>query len=427
MVRFMSNMGKLTHIRALTRVGLVALMLVVGSMHITNAQSGPVQTLAAGNAAFALSLYQWAQANESGNLLYSPYSISQALAMTYAGARSTTEAQMRQVLNFSLRGDELHRTFLLVNGELTLRGNAPASEARQASTLRIANRLWGEQTYQFRDAFLALVTANYGAGLQPLDFVGATEQARGQINDWVAEQTNDRIKDIIPQNALSPDTRLVLTNAVYFKQAWLNQFQPEATTDGPFTLLDGTTVTAPMMFQSNLMGYAKGAGWQALAIPYQSEMSMVVILPDAGQFEAVEKALDLALLQTIVEGVRSRFVMAQLTMPRFTFDYDLKLTEALIALGMTDAFDPAQADFSGMAEVSPQANLFLMGALHKAFIAVDETGTEAAAATAIIAGVTSAPVGELVEFKMDRPFIFAIRDDQTGSLLFIGRVLNPNA
>jgi serpin B len=409
--------------RYLMLIGIIGLLM---SSTVTSlAQSGNLQTLAAGNTDFALRLYQQMRANERGNMLFSPYSISQALAMTYAGARGDTAAQMASALSFSLRDDELHRTFLLLNGELAARGNAPAGDFVQERVLRVANALWGEQSYPFAEPYLALVKANYGAGLQPVDFVNNAEATRQVINDWVEKQTNDRIKDILPGGVLTSDTRLVLTNAVYFKQAWLSQFYAENTRDDKFTLLDGKPVTVPMMFHSGFMGYHAGDGFKAVAVPYQSGMSMLVILPDAGKFEGVEGVLNAETFKAITDGVSANSAMVQLYMPRFTFEYNLPLTDGLIALGMTNAFDPNRADFSGMAEVSPGANLYLMKALHKAFIAVDETGTEAAAATAIIAGVTSAPIGDPVEFKMDRPFIFAIRDDQTGSVLFVGRVLNP--
>jgi serpin B len=383
------------------------------------------------NTAFALDLYSRTVAtdDEAGNLLFSPYSISQALAMTYAGARGDTAAQMAQVLHFTLGQDDLHPAFLMLNSDLLMRGNVTADPGMGISEaqLRIANALWGEQTYPFLDAYIAQVKANYGAGLELVDFINDSEAARQQINAWVAEQTADRIKDIIPPNVVDANTRLVLVNAIYFKNAWMLPFQPEATQDAPFNLLDTTTVTVPMMTQQAQFGYLRQDNYQVVSLPYNGgSLSMLLILPDEGQIGGVEQKLTPELLSEF-NATNMPSTLMNLYLPRFTFEYNLTLSGMLQEMGMTDAFDPAKADFSGMAEIDQAQNLYLTAALHKAFIAVDEAGTEAAAATAIMAGVTSAPVDQPIEVRFDRPFVFAIRDDVTGTILFMGRLMNPAA
>ncbi|MBX3082427.1 MAG: serpin family protein [Anaerolineae bacterium] len=387
-------------------------------------------SLAAGNTDFALKLYQQVRGDDDKNMLFSPYSISEALALTYAGARGDTEKQMATTLAFPFGQAELHPAFAQLNKGLIERGNAEddPNSGQTARSLKIANALWGQKDYAFLKSYTDLVNANYGAGLQLVDYVNAAEQARQQINDWVAQQTNDRIKDIVPPDALSPDTRLVLTNAVYFKNAWQFQFEAEATQDDNFTLLDGSTVKVPMMQQQKTFGYAKGADYQVVVLPYAGgKMSMLVILPDAGKFADVEAKLDTATFTTMTDSANMKYSPIRLFMPRFTFTYTLPLTDKLNGMGMPDAFDPVKADFSGMAEVKPDANLYISSVLHKAFIAVDEAGTEAAAATAVMMGVTSAMPEEPIEVRLDHPFIFAIRDDQTGTILFLGRVTNPKA
>jgi serpin B len=420
------KMTLFSRVRTLLTLGVVVASSLSAS--ISHAQTG--DPLATGNTDFALKLYQEARGNADGNLLFSPYSISQALAMTYAGARGETESQMADVLSFPVGQDELHPAFLQLNNGLIERGNAEGNPdmGQAPRTLKIANALWGQQGFPFLPAYLDLVKANYNGGLQLVDFVGATEQTREQINDWVAEQTNNRITDIIPPNALQPDTRLVLTNAVYFKNAWQFQFQPESTADAPFTLLDGTQVTAHMMNQQQTFGYIKGDDFQMIALPYSgAKMSMLVILPNADKFEAVESRLNAEGFPAMTATDNWQYVPIRLFMPRFTFTYNMPLTQELTNMGMITAFDPANADFSGMAEVTPEANLYISNVLHKAFIAVDETGTEAAASTAVMVGVTSAQPEEPIEVRLDHPFIFAIRDDQTGSILFLGRVMDPTA
>lgn len=379
-----------------------------------------MEELVAGNSAFAFDLYQ-AIRNEPGNLFYSPYSISAALAMTYAGARGETERQMAQVLHFALEQARLHPAFNALDQALASRGAGAKSKDGQPFRLRVANSLWGQAGYTFLPAFLDTLAENYGAGLRLVDFKGAPEDARKAINKWVSDRTEGKIRDLIPQGAIDTLTRLVLANAIYFNAAWMHTFEKSATQDGPFYLLDGSQVTAPMMRQNERFPYFAGKGVQAVELPYDGgEVSMVLLVPDRGAFSAFEEALSAEVVADIL--ARMEQISVNLAMPRFKYDATLSLADTLRAMGMPEAFS-ANADFSGM---DGTRNLAITDVFHKAFVAVDEAGTEAAAATAVIIGLTAMPASP-VDLTVDRPFIFLIRDIQTGAILFVGRVLNPTA
>jgi len=376
-------------------------------------------TLVEGNSAFAFDLYQQLK-DEEGNLFYSPYSISLALAMTYGGARSETEAQMANALRFSLPQSRLHPAFNALALELDSHGEGAQGKDDEGFRLNIINAIWGQQDYEFLTEFLDLLAVNYGAGLRVLDFIGATEESRVTINDWVADQTEGRIEDLIPQGLINAMTRLVLTNAIYFNAAWEYPFDEDITQDGVFHLLDGSQVTVPMMSQKESFGYAEGDGYQAVELPYDGdELSMVILLPTSGQFESFEEALDAAQVDGII-GSLERW-QVDLTMPKFEFDSSFSLLEALSAMGMPIAFS-GSADFSGM---TGNRELYIADVVHKAFVSVDEEGTEAAAATAVVMELTAMP--DVVEVTIDRPFIFLIRDIETGTILFVGRTLDPSA
>lgn len=373
-----------------------------------------------GNSAFAFDLYQ-ALSEEEGNLFYSPYSISLALAMTYAGARGETEQQMADTLNFTLPQDLLHPALNGLDLELASRGEGAEGKDNEGFRLNIANSIWGQEDYEFLDEFLDVLAENYGAGLRLLDFLTAPEASRITINDWVSDRTEGRIEDLIPQGAIDAFTRLVLTNAIYFNAAWLNPFSEDMTGDGAFHLLDGSEVTVPMMTQTESFGYAEGEGYQAVELLYDGlELSMVVVLPDSGEFEDFEDTLGADLVNAITNDLKYRKVT--LTMPKFEFESAFSLVNTLAAMGMPVAFS-ATADFSGM---TGARDLFIAEILHKAFVSVDEAGTEAAAATAVVMSLTAAPE-EPVEVTLDRPFIFLIRDIETGAVLFVGRMANPSA
>ena len=371
-----------------------------------------------GNSAFAFDLYQ-ALREQDGNLFYSPYSISLALAMTYAGARGETERQMAGALHLILPQERLHPAFNSLDQTLASRGEGAQGKDEQGFRLNVVNAIWGQQGYQFLPTFLDVLAENYGAGLRVVDFASAPEEARGTINEWVGQQTEGRIKDLIPQGALDALTRLVLTNAIYFNAAWADAFEAAQTQEGPFHLLDGSEVSVPLMRQTSGFGYAEGEGYQAVELPYDGwELAMVVLLPRAGEFERFESALDAGRVEQIIGSLE--YQQVRLTMPKFEFESGFSLKEALAALGMAEAFSE-QADFSGM---TGRRELFISEVVHKAFVSVDEAGTEAAAATAVMMAPTSA-VEEPVEMTADRPFIFLIRDLETGTILFVGRVVEP--
>lgn len=378
--------------------------------------------LAGGNSAFAFDLYQLLKESKDGNLFYSPYSISLALAMTYAGARGETERQMADALHYTLPQDRLHSAFNGLDLELARRGQVAQGKDGGGFRLNIANAIWGQTGYQFLPEFLDTLAESYGAGLRLLDFASDPEEARLTINNWVSDQTEGRIKDLIPPGLIHALTRLVLTNAIYFNAAWAEPFEVESTVDGPFTLLDGGQVTVPMMQGTESLGYAEGPGYQAVELPYDGrELSMVILLPEAGGFETFEGGLDAGQVESIVHDLTYRQVA--LTMPRFEFESEFDLAETLAALGMPVAFS-GDADFSGM---DGGRNLFISEVVHKAFVSVDEAGTEAAAATAVVMEVMAALPEEPVEVIIDHPFIFFIRDIETGAILFIGRVVDPAA
>jgi len=377
-----------------------------------------VDALVQGNSAFAFDLYQLLYGAEE-NAFYSPYSISLALAMTYAGAHGVTEQQMAEVLRYTLGQDGTPAAFNTLDQALASRGQQPDLDEDSRFSLNVANALWGQKGYAFLAAFLDKLAQNYGAGLRLVDYVQDPEASRSTINRWVEEQTEEKIKDLLPLGSITTDTRLVLSNAIYFNAAWLCPFEKSATKDGRFQLPDGNEVVVPMMRQSERMGYAEGSSYQAVELPYAGgEMSMVVLLPAEGSFDEFARALDAQVLQTVLEGMNHEQVM--LTMPRFRYESSFRLKDALVQLGMGNAFSD-KADFSGM---TGNHDLSISDVYHKAFVAVDEDGTEAAAATAVVMKLTAAP-GMPVEVTLDRPFVFLIRDIDTGAILFIGHVVNP--
>jgi serpin B len=381
---------------------------------------GEQALLVEGNSAFAFDLYQ-ALREQEGNLFYSPHSISVALAMTYAGARGQTAAQMAATLQFLLEQDRLHPAFNWVDAELASRGEGAEGKDDEGFRLNIVNAIWGQKDYGFLTTFLDVLAENYGAGLRILDFMTEPEESRITINEWVSDQTEERIEDLIPEGVITSLTRLVLTNAIYFNAAWEYPFDEDLTADGVFYLLDGGQVSVPMMKQTESFGYAEGEGYQGVELRYDGgELSMVILLPEAGNFQAFEEGLQADQVSDIISGLQPAAVA--LTMPKFEFDSEFSLTDTLAGMGMPIAFSGA-ADFSGM---TGSPDLFISEVIHKAFVSLDEAGTEAAAATAVIMDESATP-GEPAEVTIDRPFIFLIRDIETGAILFVGRVLNPGA
>lgn len=371
-----------------------------------------------GCSAFAWDLYQVLRSSE-GNLFTSPLSISLALAMAYAGARGETQAQMAQTLHLTLDQDRLHPAFNHLDLELAERGRSVGS-GRQGFQLSMANAIWGQVGTEFLDLFLDTLATNYGAGIRLLDFAGAPERCRGIINAWASDYTGGRIRDLIPPGNIRRRTKLVLTNAVAFHAAWSTPFDAAATADGSFFLLDGSEVAVPMMNRTGSFAYAERKGVQAIELPYVGgELAMVVLLPPAGSFEKFERVVQAETVGAVVEGFSHRRVA--FSMPRFQFSSSLCLAEALAVMGMPAAFSN-DADFSGM---NGERDLFLADVLHKAFVAVDEEGTEAAAATAAVMVPGVAPQEVPLDLRVDHPFLFFIRDIGTGAVLFVGRLVDP--
>lgn len=382
---------------------------------------GDLAQLAAGNNAFMLDLYQQLK-DKPGNLFTSPYSISSALAMTFAGARGETEAQMASGLHFLLPQEKLHPAFNSLDQILSSREEADLPEdSGDPFQLTIANAIWGQQDFQFEDAFLDTLARYYGAGLRLLDFQAQPEESRQVINEWVSQKTEEKIQDLIPQGAITSDIRLVLSNAIYFNASWMEPFVESLTEDGTFTTLDGAEVTVPMMSQDGPENYLylDGEGFRAVELPYVGgEVAMLVILPDEGEFTTFEKGFSVAKYQEIVDGLSSQSIT--LRMPKFEFESEFSLADTLSNMGMPLPFSTA-ADFSGM---TGGKDLYISDVFHKAFISVDEKGTEAAAATAVLMELTALPASP-IDLEIDQPFLFLIRDRGTGAVLFLGRVVDP--
>lgn len=396
------------------------------------AMSRPVQqeeesmaALAEANTAFAFDLYQQIR-GEEGNLFYSPYSISQAVALIYAGANGETAAQIAEAMNYALPSEQLASAFGEINTTLQEQVEAQPEEYRDAAfQLTIANSLWGQRGYPFADAYLNTLSELFGSELRFVDYREAAEAARQEINAWVAENTNDKIPSVVPEGVLSERTRLVLANAIYFNARWRNEFPAFSTQDADFTTLTGDTVQVPMMSQEGDFFFVDEDAYDAISLPYVGgTTSMVLILPD--DFSAFEETLDAATFQEIVGSLQAGRAIVEI--PRFEINADLPLSRTLRQMGMEDAFNGSAADFSGMVRDGefPDGNLALDEALHRATVTVDEEGTEAAAVTILFMGATSAPPPVTFTFRADKPFIFAIYDNQTETVLFLGRLVDPS-
>ena len=385
--------------------------------------------LACDNSNFAFDLYRALRDGED-NLFFSPFSISQAMAMAYAGASGETERQMAETLRYGLPQESLHPAYNALDLALHSRGedafNPSESDDNNPNfRLNIANAVWGQDGFDFRREFLDTLAKDYGSEMRRLNFADAPEESRVTINDWVSEETEDKIKDLIPQDAVDSLTRFVLTNAIYFNAKWRLPFNPADTKEQPFHLSDGDKVEVPMMTggsSEGWFGYARGDGFQAVNIPYYTGgISMLVLLPDRGKFDDLEYSLTAGILDLVQKQREVRDVT--LNMPRFKYESEFALKETLEQMGMPDAFE-SSADFSGITDEIP---LKISDVFHKAFVSVDEKGTEAAAATAVMGMLLGArdPL-EPITVTLDRPFIFLIRDEPTGTMLFLGRVMDPS-
>jgi serpin B len=380
-------------------------------------EDATMSSVVEGNTRFALDLYGRLR-SQPGNLFFSPASVSTALAMTYAGARGETAEQMARTLHLPSGDARLHDAIAALRQQLAPKGDKPGYR------LSIANRLWGQQGYHFLPDFLALTRDYYGAALAEVDFANQPERARTTINRWVEQQTEERIKDLVPDGVLTPLTRLVLTNAVYFKGDWSLPFLKALTKEEDFHVTSDKTTRVPIMYQSDDFRFAAANGLKALELSYgHGDLSALVLLPDqVDGLAALEERLNDANLRQCTADLQKRKV--NVFLPRFKFTYELSLSKVLQEMGMLLAFDASRADFSGM---SSQDSLFISEVLHKAFVDVNEEGTEAAAATAVAISIKSAvSPHEPAVFRADHPFLFLIVDNRTKSILFMGRVVNPH-
>jgi len=388
-----------------------------------NVPAADATELSKDDAAFAFDLYEHVATDDSQNVFFSPYSISLALAMTYNGAGGETAQQMASALHFSLPVDRLNAAFDSVDLALATRKNASDEYGKpvQGFALNVADSLWGDKTLSIQQPFVDALGTSYGAGLRIVDFVNAAEPARQTINGWVSDQTNQKIQDLIPAGDVDSSTRLVLVNAIYFDAPWATPFDPSSTRDEAFTKLDGTSVTASAMSNYLETSYAQGDGWQAVELPYAgNETSMVVVVPDSGKFASFEQGLTGDMALSVMSSL-SAGASVNVTLPKFEIKgATISLAQELQDLGMVDAFDPGKADFS---RIAPEP-LYIGDVVHQAFVSVDEAGTEAAAATAVVMAGAAVPEKQ-VSVDANRPFFFFIRDIPTNTLLFVGRVVDP--
>ncbi|MCB2203016.1 serpin family protein [bacterium] len=387
-----------------------------------DANPADISTLAADNTAFALDFYKQIR-NADGNLVYSPFSLSLALTMAMAGAEGSTQTAMADALNLSLPEGRLYPAFDALLLAIEASGEqVPEEREGNPFQLNIANSLWGQTGFSFETAFLDTLAQYFGAGLHTVDYQQAPEAARQMINDWIDHETNGKITDLIPQGAIDSLTRLVLANAIYFNGSWYYPFDENQTEEASFYPLDGSETKVEMMrLNGERLAYASADGYQVVQLPYLStDFVMTLWVPDSGNFEAFESGLTVDQITALRKQSYSQLL--DLQMPKFDYESSTNANDPLRSLGMSEAFDPDLADFSGM---SREDKLLITDVLHKSTITVDEYGTEAAAATAVIMGVTSAMPEEPLSLVIDRPFLFTIEHHPTGTILFMGRVLQP--
>jgi serpin B len=384
---------------------------------LTNAApAAELDAAVAGNTDFAFDLYRRSTAANE-NLFFSPHSISVALAMTYAGARNETAKAFEKTLHIGIEAPKFHGAMNDLDQQLSGRGKTATGKDGHPFQLAITNQLFAQKGMTLLRDYLDVLAQQYGANGRLMDFAGAAEKSRGQINDWVSSRTEQRIKELLPKDSVSADTRLVLVNAVYFNASWQTPFAKSATSDQAFTQQDGTVQQAATMRSSDLhVRAANVGGVELVELPYSGgELSMLVMMPPASELASFEGALSASKLKTLVEALKSE--QLDLSMPRFQLRSSLPVTEALRALGLANAFSD-QADFSGM---TGDTSLRVDQVLHQATVTLDESGTEAAAATAVVLKREAASVTR--EVHLNRPFVFLIRDLKTQAVVFAGRVV----
>ncbi|MDO9542040.1 MAG: serpin family protein [Kiritimatiellia bacterium] len=399
-------------------LSVLGLVILPGSIILAEPQLKDVDALVSANSTFALDLYQKLCPSE-GNLFFSPYSISTALAMTYAGARENTEKEMASALHFSMKQENLHPAFADLEDRL--------NKLQKAGNINlgVANSLWPQKDYKFLPEYLALIKKNYGVSITPVDYMQAAEATREMINKWVEDKTQGKIKNLIPPGIFGKFTLLVLINAIYFKGDWESQFRPDATKDSPFFISPEKSVQIPIMNQKENFKYAQLESLQILELPYTgNELSMLVLLPkEKNGLQQLESILTVENLKQWKNQLGKEKVSVSL--PKFKMTSSFSLNKTLKSMGMIDAFNVNDANFAGMdgrpASLLP---LFIGAVFHNAFVDLNEEGTEAAAATAVMMAGGGLPPPPKT-FCADHPFIFLIQDNQTGSILFMGRLTDP--
>ena len=387
---------------------IVTSILVLGN----TAVSQGVKDVVKGNNEFTFDLYDQINDKEE-NLFFSPYSVSSALAMTYNGAEGKTKNEMSDVLNFNKDINALSENYSALNDHIT-------GLSSKKIQLNIANAIWGQQDYGFRKAFLELNKKYYGAGIKQVNFKKEHKEIRNQINKWVEDKTNQKIKNLIKPNVLDRMTRMVLVNAIYFNGKWENPFKEEDNFKDKFYIYSKCETQTEFMFQKLSLKYHEDDIAQVVEIPYSGKsLSMMVILPkEKYGMEKLEKYLDNELYENYNKSLSTYKV--ELSFPKFEVEDDYELNSPLKDMGMKSAFGEG-ADFSGM---TGSKDLFIDNVVHKTYVKVDEEGTEAAAATGIVMRKTSA-IMETKEFKADHPFIFIIKENKNDTILFMGRIMNP--
>lgn len=379
-----------------------------------------MEQLSSANTLFALELFHALnESSPTGNIFFSPFSISSALAMVTLGAKGGTAAQLSKTLHFD-SVEDIHSQFQSLNAEVSKRG--------ASHTLKLANRLYGEKTYNFLPEYLTSTQKMYGADLAPVDFQHASEDARKEINQWVKGQTEGKISELLAVGVVDSMTKLVLVNAIYFKGMWQEKFMKQDTTDAPFRLNKKDTKTVKMMYQKKKFpfGYISDLKCKVLEMPYQGEeLSMVILLPEDIEDESmglkkIEEQITLEKLREWTKPENLENIDVHVKLPRFKIEESYTLNSHLGRLGLKDLFSSSKADLSGM---SGSRDLFISKIVHKSFVEVNEEGTEAAAATAGIATFCMLMPEE--EFTVDHPFLFFIRHNPTSNVLFLGRVYSP--
>jgi serpin B len=404
--------------------GFSLTVLFLACQNLILAGTGPeMRELVHGNTGFACHLYQKLSTRQ-GNLFFSPFSISRALAMAYGGARRNTARQMSKTLQFSLSQEKLYEAFFELESEL--------DRLRQTGRLElaIANSLWAQEGYPFGSHYIELIRKYYAGSVNTVDYrLAGGEPARQKINSWVVERTRKKITNILPPGAINTKTLLTLVNAIYFKSDWQKAFDRKNTKDAPFFMEEGKEAKTPLMYQEGLFAYGANASLQMLELPYADDrISMMVLLPrEHGSLSEVEKALTPSNLELWRSDLRKTTV--KVFLPKFRTTLGFSLMETLKGMGIIrDAFEPREADFSGMVDQGKQFPFFISEVVHKAFVDVSEEGTEAAASTAVTGMLISQALTrtpEIPVFRADHPFIFLIAEKETGSILFLGRMADP--